>query len=112
MIVTNLYPLVSTDPKALIGSPDAKGPFGGASNLSHIIKAAKDSHYTIVGWGATPWDMEHVRRVYEALKIKPVYCIAKTKEGHPSHPLYLAYRSDDSPGVTAARGLIEWEPPL
>jgi hypothetical protein len=97
MLITNLYPLVATDPKQLLATLDIRGPQKAAwyINDTHISDAAQRAEFTVVGWGASVAKMplsDRVERFYCSLLgvHGAVKCLGVTKGGHPVHPLYIA----------------------
>ena len=109
MLITNLRPLVATDPRQLLAAPDARGPrdaVGWYINDTYIANAAGRCEFTVVGWGANAGKLFHGDRVlrfyYDLLAPHgPITCLGTTKAGHPLHPLYID-------GETA---LLDWTPP-
>lgn len=87
IVVVNLFALRATDPKALVGHP---APFG-SDNLSYVHDAIADNDVTVAAWGAHPFTRSAVDGVQKvAAKLhKPLWCVGKTKDGHPRHPLYV-----------------------
>lgn len=90
--VVNLFALRSTDPKALYGHPDPVGP----DNRDAIEAAIDRSDFVVAGWGT------HAERLAETVANqpaqiaesldgtgKPLFCLGRTKGGHPRHPLYV-----------------------
>ena len=93
MLVVNLFGLRSTDPRALLAASDPVGP----ENDEFIQGAVNESELVVLGWGAH----EAVRRTGRDLTItamirrrgdRTMYCLGRTADGSPRHPLYL--RSD------------------
>ncbi len=81
--VVNLFAYRATDPKELSKVSDPIGP----ENNRYIWEAVSGDGIVIAAWGAC----NHVRnRMDWALPAsKELYCLGKTKDGHPKHPLYL-----------------------
>ncbi len=91
--VVNLYAWRSTSPAALALAPDPVGP-----DNDDMIAAALDSAALVVaGWGAHRGIGERVARVHgmAAARNVTLHCLARTKDGHPRHPLYI--RGDARP---------------
>lgn len=83
----NAFALRSTDPKALFKHPDPVGP---ENTIEFLKSVALDP--TIAAWGGNiqvrRW--RHWYRGHDiAAAILTLQCFQKTKDGHPSHPLYL-----------------------
>ena len=82
LYMMNLFALVSADPTALIGAVDAV-----ADNDHYLQMKAIECEMICFVWGAFP---EAGRRAaYIASRFPGAYCMGKTKDGHPKHPLYL-----------------------
>ena len=81
----NLFAYRSTDPREL-GRVDAPvGPY----NDNAIREVCASSSLIVAAWG-TRGDL-HGRdaEVVKLLQSRRVWCLGKTKNGHPKHPLYL-----------------------
>jgi len=88
MFMTNLFAFVSTDPKKLMFDRIAE-------NDHWIYEISKNIDKIVFVWGAFKI---HKSRMDEVIKTFPTaYCIGKTKDGYPRHPLYL--RSDSKPVI-------------
>ena len=89
LIVTNLFALVSTDPKALKAHPD---PIGPANNV-HILEAARQTRLTVCAWGQHGRLMNRAEEVIYRLSYSDflLYYLKLSKDGIPCHPLYLGY---------------------
>lgn len=84
--VLNLYAYRATDPKQLAAVPDPHGP-DNHGWLRHWLPRAD---LVVCAWG-THADPRTVGRFVElagSLGV-PLFCLDTTKDGHPSHPLYL-----------------------
>jgi hypothetical protein len=85
--VTNLFALRSTDPSALLSSPDPIGE----NNDTAIVGTAQLCDLVICAWGchkAIGPRAAHVLKRLRDAGIQPK-AIRLTKDGHPAHPLYL-----------------------
>lgn len=87
MYMCNLFSYVSTDPKALITSGE---PI--EINNFWLEKIAENSAKVVFAWGA--FKMHKDRMLQVAEMFPDAYCIGKSKEGFPKHPLYLAKNSE------------------
>ncbi len=86
LYVTNLFGLRSTDPKALYSHPDPIGPDNGV----HVMQTAKDSQRVVCAWGTHGKLKGWGDQTLTVLKLVSKPCYLKlTKDGIPSHPLYL-----------------------
>ena len=97
MVITNLFPLVATNPQDLIAAHDRNGPPRGMFHVNddHIIAAANQAEITVLGWGTNVQKKAlagHVPYVYHGLlKEHHPKALRVSKMGHPIHPLYLPY---------------------
>lgn len=84
----NVMDYRATDPKTLLSveSPRSR------ENIEWITEHAELAEYVIACWGALHPTLQHyaadvmVSLVYRNI---PVWCLGRTKDGHPKHPLYL-----------------------
>lgn len=85
--VVNLYAFRATQPADLFR---AKEPVG-EDNLKHIEQCANSADIIVAGWGTHGKDRIVVDAVCDVFKKigKQVFCLGKTKEGYPKHPLYI-----------------------
>lgn len=84
LAVCNLYGLMSTDPRMLAKVEDPIGP----ENDWYIRDTAEHSGIVVCGWGAEPFAINRAKDVVKLLAGVPLYCLERTKMGHPRHPLY------------------------
>lgn len=86
--VVNLFALRSTDPKALYGHADPVGP----KNDSAILSAAERGN-VVCAWGNHGKLQGRDKAVLALLRAAglPALALKVSKDGHPSHPLYLSY---------------------
>lgn len=89
LIVTNIFALRSTDPKALYLATDPVGP----DNDRWILEVAKQASLVVAGWGAHGILRHRSFDLRGMLKPFHVKCLGKTKDGEPRHPLYLPSRA-------------------
>lgn len=78
----NLFGLVSSKPKALLTDPD---PLGDSDRW--LAEIAPKCDMIIFAWGV--FRQAKNRRKEVAARFPDAYCLRKTKDGHPWHPLYL-----------------------
>tara|TARA_B000000609_G_C24097462_1_gene306402 strand:+ start:85 stop:597 length:513 start_codon:yes stop_codon:yes gene_type:complete len=82
-IMGNIFAYRSTDPKLMKKADDPVGP----QNNTWLIKLNKEADLTIAAWGNHG---EFKNRYKEVIKLIPnLHCLKITKNGNPSHPLYL-----------------------
>ena len=82
-IMGNIFAYRSTDPKKL---KTIKDPIGLRNNY-WLKKLHKEAGMTIAAWGTHGKYLNRGEEVSELLD--NLYCLRITKEGFPSHPLYL-----------------------
>ena len=82
-IMANIFAFRSTDPKKL---KKIKNPIGNKNDF-WIKKLNKEAGMTIAAWGTHGDYLNRGKEVSRMLK--NLYCLRKTKNGFPSHPLYL-----------------------
>tara|TARA_B100000029_G_scaffold21638_2_gene21844 strand:+ start:2329 stop:2796 length:468 start_codon:yes stop_codon:yes gene_type:complete len=82
-IMSNIFAYRSTDPKKLKTINDPIGP----KNNYWLKKLNKEATLTIGAWGNHGTLLNRGKKVINI--IDELYCLRITKEGHPSHPLYL-----------------------
>jgi len=88
LIVTNIFGLRATDPRELLGVADPAGP----ENAWEVMDAARCADMVVCAWGAGfGADDGNVMAVFLRHNGVPLYCLGKTKAGHPRHPLYVPY---------------------
>ena len=87
MEILNLFALRSTNPSELYKDPDPVGP----DNDREIYTSSRWSETIIAGWGTHGKFMGRGEKVAKLVisRHKPMYHLKLTKDGFPSHPLYL-----------------------
>jgi hypothetical protein len=98
--VFNLFALRSTMPAGLLFHADPVGPRNDEFLSSTTVGI------TILAWGAP--SNARVRQLVEArqhavlamLRERPLFCLGRTNDGAPRHPLMLAYESPLQPYVS------------
>lgn len=86
LTVVNLFAYRATDPGKLITAADPIGP----DNLYHLGQQIEAHKLGIVvaAWGSHPAKSRfHLNDYF--LDRGPIWCLGKTKNGDPKHPLYL-----------------------
>lgn len=91
-VITNLIPIVSTDPSRL---PPRRGM--DVENKAFLLRWIKRADLIVAAWGGQPTAlarkielMEHVR-LLRSLSAVQFYCIGTTKGGAPRHPSRAKY---------------------
>ena len=103
--VVNLFTFRATDPRDLLATCRRYGAdalnYPVTSDLAFMAEV-RDAHTVVVAWGAwaeRPFVRERAEAVAKAIARAhdTVYCIGRTKNGHPIHPLMARYT--DAPEV-------------
>ena len=81
--MSNIFGYRSTNPKKLTTIKDPVGP----DNNYWLKKLHKEAKLTIGAWGNHGNLLNRGEEIINL--IDNLYCLKITKEGHPSHPLYL-----------------------
>ena len=87
LVVTNLFAFRATDPKDMKAAVDPIGE----ENDRYLLEVASDSAAVICAWGVHGEYRDRGRSVLKILEMERIKYLALrlTKQGHPSHPLYL-----------------------
>ncbi|MEO0408332.1 MAG: DUF1643 domain-containing protein, partial [Cyanobacteria bacterium P01_A01_bin.135] len=98
--VTNLFALRSPYPKALRQAQDPVGP----QTDAWIWRLLAQSDACLLAWGNEGRLLGRDRAVRAQLlkSDRPLLCLKVTKQGQPSHPLYLKKTLKPTPWVPAA----------
>lgn len=98
MNVVNLYAFRATDPRQLFRT---RRPIIGVDNDHEIYLISGCSDLVVCGWG-TKVKKEREEEVLAVIRKagKVPHCLRVTKDGHPSHPLYLPGNLTPIPYVT------------
>jgi hypothetical protein len=94
--VTNIFALRATDPRVMRAHPD---PVGGPANDAAIAEAAGWADAVVCAWGTHGAHLGRGREVEALLRAtgRPVATLGLSKDGHPRHPLYIAYGVEPVP---------------
>ena len=91
LIMLNLYGYRATQPVDMVNAVNPAGD----DNVSTIAQYTRHVGGIVAAWGtlAKPWRKrvqweEQIQRTLEAIG-RPVYCLRKTRDGSPGHPLYI-----------------------
>lgn len=91
--VRNLFAYRATDPKELLSAHDPVG-----TRNDGELMAGATAHRLVAAWGAgVPFgrDKQVLAMFAKHWSAVPIYCLGKTKHGHPRHPLYV--KADTQP---------------
>ncbi len=93
----NIFALRETDPRKLRADPVPVGP----ENEGALSEAADWGDWILCAWGAHGAHLGQGARTAEHLVASgtPLYHLGLTKNGHPRHPLYVAYATRPQPWV-------------
>lgn len=83
LVVVNLFARRCTRPVHLKDPGDPVGP----ENRRVIADAMTDAGVVVAAWGAHPMAQEPAGGLLASSR--PLYCLGKTKDGAPRHPLYV-----------------------
>jgi len=103
LIVGNKFAFRATDVRALIKADNAIGP----DNDAHLEQIARDADLLVAAWGPLSKLPRWLRSRWYAIAAiadrvgKPLHCFGTAQDGHPRHPLMLAYDTS----------LVEWSQP-
>lgn len=82
----NLFAIVGSDPKILLTERDPLG-----DNDRWLVEISEKCDRIVFAWGV--FKQAKIRRAEVAAKFPRAYCLKKTKDGHPWHPLYVAAKT-------------------
>ncbi|MEX0318007.1 MAG: DUF1643 domain-containing protein [Ruegeria sp.] len=87
--VTNIFAWRDTDPRKMRAAADPVGP----DNDDAILAGVDWADQVIAAWGTHGAHLERGPAVERLLRGtgQPLYHLGLTKDGHPKHPLYIAY---------------------
>ncbi|MBV1895973.1 MAG: DUF1643 domain-containing protein [Rhodobacteraceae bacterium] len=93
--VTNIFAWRDTDPRKMRAAKDPVGP----ENDAAILAGANWADQVIAGWGTHGAHLDRGLAVEALLRNigNPLHHLGLTKDGHPKHPLYIAYRQTPLP---------------
>lgn len=93
--VTNIFAWRDTDPRKMRAAADPVGP----ENDAAILKGAGWADQVIAAWGTHGAHLERGPEVEHLLRgtNRTLFHLGLTKDGHPKHPLYIAYTQQPEP---------------
>lgn len=81
--IVNLFAFITSKPEIMKAQNDPIGP----GNNDHIMQLYRSCDKTIFVWGVGG---KHLNRDKEIISLIPnPYCLVRTQDGSPGHPLYL-----------------------
>ncbi|CAD0184269.1 hypothetical protein RUESEDTHA_01148 [Ruegeria sp. THAF57] len=93
--VTNIFAWRDTDPRKMRAAADPVGP----ANDAAILDGVQWADQVIAAWGAHGAHLDRGPAVETLLRGtgQPLFHLGLTKDGHPKHPLYIAYTQQPEP---------------
>jgi len=87
--VTNIFAWRDTDPRKMRAAAEPIGPH----NDKTILASCPWADQVIAAWGTHGAHLNRGPEILEKLRAAgtPLYHLGLSKEGHPKHPLYIAY---------------------
>ena len=87
--VCNIFAFRATDPRVMRSQEDPVGP----SNDAAIAESAGWADQVVCAWGTHGAYLARGAEVEALLRAtgKPLWHLGLSKDGHPKHPLYIAY---------------------
>ena len=94
--VVNIFAYRATDPRDMRAHPE---PVGGAANDAAIREAALWADDTVCAWGTHGAHLGRAAQILRLLRDNgvPIHTLGLTRQGHPRHPLYVAYATQPEP---------------
>lgn len=83
MCMTNIFAFRATDPGVMKAQPEPVGE----ENDHYLSLIARQSEIVVAAWGTHGAYRNRGQQVKQL--IQDLHCLRITKDGHPSHPLYL-----------------------
>jgi hypothetical protein len=104
VVITNLFALRSTDPRALRSATDPVGP----ANDAALLSVARSAALVVCGWGVLGAYLGRSSAVLALLAHAgvPAFCLGRTASGAPRHPLYLPYALSPRPLEPGAEACV------
>lgn len=92
LLMTNLFAFRATDPRDMKAALD---PVGSHNDVA-LLSAATRSSMILCAWGTHGAFKDRARYVESLLGGFDLYCLGKSKDGYPKHPLYIGYNVQPS----------------
>ncbi len=84
LLVANLFAYRATQPRDLRAAAEPVG----SDNDRYLQQAVAEADFTIVAWGNAGRWQGRDRAAIALLGTAPLYCLGRTQQGCPYHPLY------------------------
>lgn len=93
--VANIFAFRATDPRDMRAAPDPVGP----GNDAAIAESCPWADTIVAAWGTHGAHLDRGAAVEALLRAsgRPLHTLGLTKDGHPRHPLYIAYAQQPEP---------------
>ncbi|KUJ73669.1 hypothetical protein AVO45_13820 [Ruegeria marisrubri] len=100
--VTNIFAWRDTDPRKMRAAADPVGP----ENDTAILSGVEWADQVIAAWGTHGAHLARGPAVERLLRGtgQPLYHLGLTRDGHPKHPLYIAYAQQPVLWATVTNG--------
>lgn len=95
-VMANIFAYRATDPKEMKAQRE---PIGIDNNVV-LQDLARGAGIIVCAWGTHGAYRDRGLQVIRLLDAHELYCLGRTKEGHPKHPLYI--RADKQPEMFGA----------
>lgn len=95
LIVVNLGAGRSTDPKKWMAMADPIGPQNEPALSIALNEVWRRKGIAVVGWGVWGGFMNRDKNFLQMARANavPLFCLGRTKDGQPRHPLYISYET-------------------
>ena len=84
-MMLNAFAFRATDPREMERAADPNGP----ENDAYLLAETAKVDLVVCAWGTHAALNQRQQRLLELLKDRPLHYLRLTKNGYPSHPLYL-----------------------
>jgi len=89
LCMTNVFAWRDTDPGEMKMQQEPCGP----DNDIWLRRCADEASMILAAWGTHGTHHGGANAVEDLLSDKTIYCLGRTKDGHPKHPLYIASKT-------------------
>jgi hypothetical protein len=89
LLMLNLFAFRATNPAELANAADPIGPDNDHEIQNTFWTYDVDRGTYLAAWGAHAMAVERARDLMLLWEAPRLFCLGKTKEGHPRHPLYV-----------------------
>lgn len=97
--VTNIFAWRDTDPKKMRAAKDPVGPENDVAIRDSALNWVRPGDSIVCAWGTHGAHLGRGPEVERLLRDtgRPLQTLGLTKDGHPKHPLYIAYARQPEP---------------